>query len=149
MFCTSHSPPSFISILHRAGAGRNSAQPLHRRCLRPQTPQSPPLLHSSITPVSPSSPHHTESQPRAAAQSPLLVFFGRTWRCCVDLAPGTRIDWRRQCGGGLGFRRGKDGVGGRWWPLLLVVAGVLVTAWWFGAAATAAANLMMVEAVHR
>ncbi|GAB2246775.1 hypothetical protein Droror1_Dr00006657 [Drosera rotundifolia] len=49
-------------------------------------------------------------------------------RRCVDSAPRMRIDWRRQCGDGLGFRRGKDDVGGRWWPLLLVVA----FWWWLG-----------------
>ncbi|GAB2217116.1 hypothetical protein Droror1_Dr00000278, partial [Drosera rotundifolia] len=92
--------------------------PQSSRRLRPQTPQSPPLLHSPITPAPPSSPHHTESQPRAAVQSPLLVFSGRTTRRCVDSAPGMRIDLRQQCGGGLGFRRGKDSIGGRWWPLL-------------------------------
>ncbi|GAB2239473.1 hypothetical protein Droror1_Dr00025386, partial [Drosera rotundifolia] len=53
--------------------------PQSSRHLRPQTPQSPPLLHSPITPVPPSSPHHTaahsslphhtESQPQATAQS--------------------------------------------------------------------------------
>ncbi|GAB2229410.1 hypothetical protein Droror1_Dr00023550 [Drosera rotundifolia] len=87
------------------------------------------LCQATTPPPPPLSPphhaaHHLSSLVPISARfglSLLLVFYGRTRRRCGDSALGTRVDRGRQCGGGLGFRRGKDGVDGRWWPRLLVV----------------------------